>query len=184
MKDFTKVSVPLLLLLQSSFLCMYHFRNHLSEEKLLGTQECKSKDGFLSSIDLSSHKSFWDFLKCCSYKSLYYQVYDIIHISVISCYIGTYIFFSNFFTSSDRSGTWNQIFGKKQSSKKWRKALLNLMTLPKSETQDLGTYIRSITIPILVQLDLFSLIHSFFLSFSYGTWAKKKMDWNVESSVY
>ena len=36
------------------------------------------------------------------------------------------------------------------------------MTLPKSETQDLGTYIRSITIPILVQLDLFSLIHSFF----------------------
>ena len=120
-KDFTKVSVPLLLL-QSSFLCMYHFRNHLSEEKLLGTQECKSKDGFLSSIDLSSHKSFWDFLKCCSYKSLL-PSYDIINISLISCYIGTYIFFSNFFTVSDRSGTWNQIFGKKQSSKKWRKSL-------------------------------------------------------------
>ena len=63
-KDFTKVSVPLLLLLQSSFLCMYHFRNHLSEEKLLGTQECKSKDGFPSSIDLSHHTNlfgiFWN----------------------------------------------------------------------------------------------------------------------------
>ena len=91
-KDFTKVSVPLLLL-QSSFLCMYHFRNHLSEEKLLGsTQECKSKDGFLSSIDLSSHKSFWDFLKCCSYKSLL-PSYDVINISLISCYISRYLYF-------------------------------------------------------------------------------------------
>ena len=90
-KDFTKVSVPLLLL-QSSFLCMYHLRNHLSEEKLLGTQECKSKDGFLSSIDLSSHKSFWDFLKCCSYKSLL-PSYDIINISLISCYIHRYLYF-------------------------------------------------------------------------------------------
>ena len=44
-----------------------------------------------------------------------------------------------------------------------KKALFDLMTLPKPEAQDLGTYIRSITIlPILVQLDLFSLIHSFF----------------------
>ena len=83
-KDFTKVSVPLLLL-QSSFLCMYHFRNHLSEEKLLGTQECKSKDGFLSSIDLSSHKSFWDFLKCCSYKSLFLVMIS----SILVLYLAT-----------------------------------------------------------------------------------------------